>query len=797
VRTKSVIGSLIVLGACALAAIVNPLQKAHALDAPAPAASREGVLEEVVVTAQKRAESIEKVPISIAVFDRAEMEQRQILNLADVAKSAPGVDYQSTGLNTNQNNSSVAIRGIYSGAGYATTAIYIDDAAVQTRFTVANEWNTIPLVFDLDRVEVLRGPQGTLFGAGAEGGALRFITPQPSLTDYSGYVRSGIAITDGGDKSYEAGFTYGGPIVANEIGYRVSAWHRRDGGYIDHDSAIPGGYQHANANWGDSDVVRAAVTFAPTAALKITPSIYYQHLFINDEPAFAPAACRAVPCDFYTTQYHNLPLRYSDVAAGQFVNPDLLQQPGSDQFYLPALKIELGLGSVTVTSDTSYMDRRSNAPTDWTTTLFGLQGLPWPQTVATPTQFATTLEQKVLTQELRAASADPKQRFRWTVGVYYTRSKESTQLQAPSPGLTSLFGSPVLPGNLIFLAIEPGTIDTQLAAFGQADYQLSSHVSLTAGARFSRTKTDYSLYTDGPLAGGVATLIGGEQSQNVVDPKIGINFQLDANNLLYVSAAKGDRIGGVNSPLSSGLVGCTAALAALGYPNGAPSTYQSDWLWSYEVGSKSRLLNGHLQLLASAFHIDWSNIQQNILPPACGASFTSNLGKATSNGADLEINALFADSLKLGLSVGYTNVKSRSTIESGNVVSVKSGDQVNPFAVPWTIVPSLDYSFRFADHYKGYVRVDDVYHSKNTGPFAQQDPNNVSFQPWFVPNPSTNELNVHVGLVWDGWDVSAYALNALNSHPVLFDTQNNPTGVPASAVPIRPLTIGITATYRR
>jgi iron complex outermembrane recepter protein len=112
-------------------------------------------------------------------------------------------------------------------------------------------------------------------------------------------------------------------------------------------------------------------------------------------------------------------------------------------------------------------------------------------------------------------------------------------------------------------------------------------------------------------------------------------------------------------------------------------------------------------------------------------------------------------------------------------------------------VPSLEYSFRFADHYKAYVRLDDVFHSKNPGPFAQQDPNNASFQPWFVPNPSTNELNVHVGLVWGTWDVSAYALNATNSHPILFDTQNNPTGVPASAVPIRPLTIGIAATYRR
>jgi outer membrane receptor protein involved in Fe transport len=769
--------------------------RAGSSDAPA---SGQGSLEEVIVTAEKLgAESVDKVPISIAVFNQAEMERKNIVSMADIAKVAPSVDYQNTGLNTNQNNSSVAIRGIYSNAGYSTTAIYIDDVPIQVRFTVANEWNTIPQVFDLDRVEVLRGPQGTLFGAGAEGGAIRFITPQPSLTKFSSYARAGAAMTDNGGPSYEAGFAFGGPLVDDKIGFRVSAWHRRDGGYIDHDSAVPGGYQYSKANWGDSDVVHAALTFAPTASLTFTPSIYYQHLFLNDEPVFAPANCPAAPCDFYTSQYGNLPLQYSNVAHGHFVNPDQLQQPGSDQFYIPALNVELGLPSVTLTSVTSYMDRRTNAPTDWTTTLAGLTGSPWPQTAATPTQFATTLEQQVFTQELRAASADPKQRLRWTVGVFYTRSKESTVLQAPSPGLTSLFGSPLLPGNLIFLAIEPGTIDKQLAVFGQLEYQVLSRVSLTAGVRASRESTNYLLDTNGPLAGGVETIVGGELSQDIVDPKFGINVQLDDNNLLYLSAAKGDRIGGINSPVGSGLVACTAALAALGYPNGAPSTYKSDSLWSYELGSKSRLLNGHLELLASAFHIDWSNIQQNVLPPACGASFTSNLGKATSNGADLVVNALLADSLKLGLSLGYTDARNKSTIASGNLLSVRSGDQINPFSAPWTIVPSLDYSFHIADHYQGYVRLDDEYHSKNPGSFGVQDPNNASFQPWFIANPSTNELNVHVGTAWDGWDLAIYALNALNSHPVLFDTQNSPVGPPASANTIRPLTIGISANYRR
>jgi iron complex outermembrane receptor protein len=185
-------------------------------------------LQEVVVSAQKREESINKVPISVAVLGRDEMEKRNIKDFADVAAVAPGVDFQNEGTFID-----VAVRGISSGvSGASTTGIYLDDVPVQIRLDsgVVVSTNTTPLVFDLDRVEVLRGPQGTLFGAGAEGGAIRFIQAQPSLTQYSGYARAGVGTTDGGGLSYEAGAAYGGPIVDNELGFRVSAWHGRDGG---------------------------------------------------------------------------------------------------------------------------------------------------------------------------------------------------------------------------------------------------------------------------------------------------------------------------------------------------------------------------------------------------------------------------------------------------------------------------------------------------------------------------------------------------------------------------------------
>jgi iron complex outermembrane recepter protein len=787
--------------ACALLALtgtrINPAKAAVATDTG-------GALEEIVVTAEKREESVGKVPISISVFNRDAMEQRNIQDIGDIAAISPGIDYQNTGTTT-----AIAIRGISSGiVGYSTTGIYIDDVPVQIRLDggIIPGTNTTPEVFDLDRVEVLRGPQGTLFGAGAEGGIIRFIQPQPSLTEFSGNARAGFAATDNGGLSYETGVAFGGPIIQDELGFRVSAWHRRDGGYIDHDSAIPGGTQYSNSNWSDSDVLRAALTFAPTGSLKLTPSFYYQHKYFNDVPTFDPAGSND-PGDTFTNNWHTLNPTYSNVGDGRLVFQGLLLQPSSDQLSLPSLKGELSLDGVNLTSSTSYLYRRYTAQQDFTTVMPTIIGLPWPLTANAAANSFTPSYQNIFTQEVRAQSADPNQRLQWTLGVFYTKSRQHSYQAVWSPywpaqvqaatgmPIQAAFGQNLLPGNYSIDESEPIS-DAQLATFGQATYQLFSHVNLVAGVRVARETDQYSIYINGPLNGPNVTHFSGESSQNVVDPKFGINVQLDDNNLLYVSAAKGDRIGGVNSPFYN-IPACNAALAALGYPNGAPSTYQGDSLWSYEVGSKNKLFNGRLQLETSAFHIKWSDIQQIVQVPACTEGFTSNLGKATSNGFDFQVAALVTDSFKLGLSIGYTNAKNATTIVSGGNSVVANGQQINPYSAPWIVVPTAEYGFTWAAGYKGYLRADDTFHSRNPGPYQPtNDTGSPTYNAYFIPNPSYNQLNVHLGTTWNGWDVSVYALNVMNSHPLLYNNQLQPFTFYGSAFTIRPLTIGFTSAYR-
>ncbi len=749
-----------------------------------------GELSEIVVTAQKRVEDVQRVPISISVFNAASFDRLNIVNLADVASMTPGVDFLQNGP-----ESRLTIRGIFTNGGAATTAILIDDVPLQLRVAVSQSMGAaLPAVFDLDRVEVLRGPQGTLFGSSSEGGAIRFITPEPSLTSYSGYSRADVGFTDNGAPSYEAGAAFGGPIVPDELGFRVSAWHRTDGGYIEHISAIPGGYDDHNSNWSDTDVVRAALAFAPTESLKITPSVFYQHTYLHDSSGFDPAESSQAQ-DVFVQQWGGLDPHYSNLGSGVFVNPALLRQPIPDTYWLPALKAVLDLAGAQIISNTGYLNRDQTDLQDSTAATPEAFGLGWPTVAAAADYNWNKTYQNVLMEDLRIQSADSNRSLQWTLGFSYVRSRQRLYNPERSPYLPTLVpGTVLLPGDLSYIGDERST-DEQVGFYGQATYQLTKQWSITAGARIARDSNDYSVFQTGPFAG-ATTFVAGRQSQTVKDPKIGVNLQLNDDSLLYVSAAKGDRVGGVNAPVPT-TDACLGLLHQIGL-NFIPPAFDADSLWSYEIGSKNRLFHGNLLMDISVFHVDWSNVQQAVALPAsiCPALFTANLGKATSNGGDLQATARIGDAWELGLAIGYTDAKDSQTLGFGTTQIVTAGQQLNRYAAPWTVVPSAQYSFTLARGYKAYLRVDDEFHSKNPGAFAQQFANNIAYDPNFIANPSTNVLNFHLGASWNGWDTSIYALNVLNSHPLLDNVSLETAQFNGGAYTFRPLTVGVRAIYR-
>src|ERR1700738_4417815 len=232
---------------CALAALSPNLMHAANIGAAADAT---GPLTEIVVTATRHEESLSRVPISVTAMTQEALDIRAVKDFQDVARFTPGVNIDNSGTNN------ISIRGIASTGGAGTTGIYLDDTPIQMRALAFNPDEALPKSFDIDRVEVLRGPQGTLFGAGSEGGTVRYITTQPSLTKTSIYSRAEFSSTQGGDPSYEAGVAVGGPLVEGKLGARLAGGYRKDGGWIDRIDPYTLAVVDKNANHDETVLVR-------------------------------------------------------------------------------------------------------------------------------------------------------------------------------------------------------------------------------------------------------------------------------------------------------------------------------------------------------------------------------------------------------------------------------------------------------------------------------------------------------------------------------------------------------------
>ena len=296
-------------------------------------ATTAGNLQEITVTATRREESLFRVPISVTALTQEGLDERGIEDFSEVARFTPGVNFDTSGTNN------IAIRGISGTGGAGTTGIYIDETPIQMRALAFNPDEALPKTFDVDRVEVLRGPQGTLFGAGSEGGTVRYITTQPSLTTTSWYGRTEFGSTEGGSPSYEAGVAVGGPLIEGTFGARLSLWYRRDGGWVDDINPVTLASTQKDANYVDTYLARLAFLWAPSANWALTPSIYYQNSQRNDINNYWPL--------------------YSNPASGEFVNANPSQRHVPDKFYLASLKIQGDFGSAQLISNTSYYHRQN------------------------------------------------------------------------------------------------------------------------------------------------------------------------------------------------------------------------------------------------------------------------------------------------------------------------------------------------------------------------------------------------------------------------------------------------------
>lgn len=741
------------------------------------------------MTAGRRSEDILEVPQSVVAIDKANLDMQGAKDILDVGREVPGLTFTPI-----YNNASViSIRGISNSpldpVGPSPTGVYINDTPIQARYLGAGgvTTNAYPVVFDVDRVEVLRGPQGTLFGAGAEGGVIRFITPQPDLTDFSQYVRAELGSTENGASSSELGSAIGGPIVTDSLGFRISAYFRDDGGWI---ARAPYPSYQVNAtdiNWQNTTVVDAAVTWKPNDSLAITPNVYYQHEHWGDE-----------------SLYWLTPDNLSNPSAGRFLSGRELPQPATDQFVLPTLQVQWDLPGMTLFSNTSYLDRTYHVQFDWSESLnellTGTVGLP-----VTLARSDSSNPQDSFSQELRLQSASGNQRLTWLVGAFYQDTQQDAKQYISDPQVDqlteALFGATVaeiygigaLPGGVVFYALDHAE-DKQTAGFAQADFKLTRTLRLTAGVRVAGTSFRFTNMQGGPF-NNPPTGGSGSQSQTPVTPKFGFDYKPADNLMYYVSATKGFRLGGGNTPVPAAL--CASDLAALGLKQ-VPDHYQSDYVWSYEAGAKGSLPGGRLQFAGSVFYIDWYNVQTVVPLNACDFEYIANVESAVSRGFDLDAMWKPVDSVTVGASVTRTNAAYSKTLLSplaanGTQVTILTDGQRLPTA-PWHLnlrgesVRSRVFSGAAAAYFHADYDYQSGYNSSNPMDFGYDPEANHVY--------TTRLLNARLGIRSGRWDVSLFGKNVLNSHDILYSDHGAPTSSRLELVTFRPLTVGLTASYR-
>lgn len=516
---------------------------------------------------------------------------------------------------------------------------------------------------------------------------------------------------------------------------------------------------------------------------------------------------------------------------------------GRRKLFVSAVNLEWDVGPATLYSTTSFVAQDKRQYLDFTIP-YALQyrGEVFPR----PGEKSVSRyedEQQAYTQEVRLQSnGDETSRLRWVAGVFYTKTRQvSRQLIEDNafyyarsyfgiPDLTgaspfgpgylnfhNIWGAPMLgdSGNYFARAL---TNEEQIAVFGQVDLKLTEQLSVTVGARYSKNSLRYTLDSSGPennlnspfgapCPTGTTCPFGSgafapaypngslKTSENAFTPKVSVNYRINDANLLYASASKGFRPGGAQIPLPSA---CDADLVDYGYTNAAgrpetPSTYRSDSVWSYELGSKNKLFGGKLSVAASAYAIKWKNIQTDLLLPTCLYSFVDNLGSATVRGFDLQLDVAPARGLILGASVGYSDTSlDEGLVSRDGSVILSKGSAISGAGAPWRVILSGQYERPLSDDIDGYVRADVTYSSR-PGVSGNRDPKVFNYDPLMLRAEASTVVNARLGVTRGGTDLSIFATNLFDTHPLLGAGR---TRYIWSASTIRPRTAGVTLTHR-
>jgi outer membrane receptor protein involved in Fe transport len=748
-------------------------------------------LEEIVVTAQKRSENLKAVPVSISVLSGATLNSTAIANLDDLSRAVAGLSIQAS---AQEGNAQLQIRGISSTAGDSTISLYLNETpiSISSRYGGATQ----PIPFDLARVEVLRGPQGTLYGASSLGGTIRYIQNKPDLETFGGFAETDLSGTVHGGINYEMSALVNIPVTNDIFAVRLGALYGADSGWIDNYNGN-GDLAHSGVNSDRKRLVRFSALYQPNDDLTIQANTTYQNFDTKDSSAFYTDAGAANSTGAGVAPYL--------VTTGLFKQSKLVGEGAQDRVLVSDIEVNANLGFADLTSISSYFRRSNPQVIDGTYYNSGAlidfflppQFTPKASVAFSPSPVDQQVAWSSWSQEIRLASpVDAGSPFKWVGGIYVSAVHASQSQNDPDPTIARNFlaaygvpigsisqalgGAPNDPAlfNPIYAVSEDETID-QYAAFGQVTYDILDDLHLSVGLRYSiaddynDNKNALNSFYDLGLPGEVKTTI----KAYPVTPRFSLSYDIDSDTSIYTTEAKGFRLGGPAGSLPSGPGNsCQPSYEALGL-TGAPGAYGSDSLWSYEAGVKSTLADHSLSINGAGYYIDWSRVQQGVNLPSCGYSFTANAGDAEVYGFEVEL--VYAPKFVKGLRLSVNGSFNHDKITKTTAPFAQVGQSLED--VPErTATVSVDYDTSIVNDWSGFAHVDYDFTGHSHGAFQTSLPN--------YENKAYGVVNAQLGVDTDTWKIYLFAKNLFNDRTIY---QQPTIASITEGYTVRPLTIGI------
>ena len=694
-------------------------------------------IEQIEVTATRRSGSIQEAPLNITALNSDVIKDQNIGDLEDVARWVPGLTVSDQG---GREGSPIIVRGLNTnssdrGSDGGTVATYVGEIPLNINLRLT----------DIDRVEVLIGPQGTLYGAGTLGGAIRYLLKQPQLDITEGSVSGDLfAINESDDTGGEFGLVFNTPLIDDVLAVRASVNHYDRPGYIDYKYVVRNpGVSNPNPDFTNQDDIdenlqrvndvndeqittgRFSVRWQPNSSIDATLNYFYQKQENGGNS---------------TSQYGALANSSAlQGTVGKYENAARVLEPGEQENDLLSLEIKADLGFAELVSASGWSSYEQSGQRDQTDLLYDI----WTGYADFPAFVGQTLDtsdQDNFTQELRLVSASEGP-LSWIVGGYYNKQENLSDDREYTPGLTDFWGGGIanVQKDLEYVALSNSEI-TEKALFGEAGYSFTDQFDITLGARLYEYDISTNAGSATPLYSGNFSSLDQIEMENVSANdngnlfKFNANYTFDSGVLAYFTVSEGFRIGGGN-----GIAPCPDVLPEQQIVCALPSEedYKADTTVNYELGFKSTWLRNRLHFNAALFNVDWNDAQVGSSTVNGQELITSNAGSANSKGVEISSRAIIGDHWTAYATYAYA--KAELTEDAPDLFGIGIG-AMNGDRLPG----APEHQFSFGLRYEQDV-LDDKLLSVNYGMTAQSD------------------MITKVGLRDDGETLAGYSLSNLSA----------------------------------